>query len=115
MKFVTLGYMQVDHVVVLVLFYSILFYSCFSEKGVRSRIGMQGSIFLTFQLYLLALLSVYAFFSLVVILPINMSGKLRMFVSNNYNNNIIDHNSHFLVARSTFASTTLANVDSLYV
>ena len=57
----------------------------FSEGGVRRRIGALGSAYLTLQLYLLALLAVYTLLSLVVILPVNISGKQRMFKQYTYN------------------------------
>ena len=55
-----------------------MYYIYHSELGVRVRSGPDASLYLTMELYLLAILCVYSFFSITFILPINyLCGDLR--------------------------------------
>lgn len=49
-----------------------------SERDVRVRSGPDASLYLVMELYLMVILIVFSFFSIVFILPINyLSGDLR--------------------------------------
>ena len=49
----------------------------YSEEGVCKRSGPDAGLYLTMELYLLAILCVYAVFSIGIILPVNyLSGDI---------------------------------------